>query len=1077
MLQKTYFFRTTADIKPQLTELKKLPEYVGCSSALVLLFVNGFIMGEAEEYVDAIKQELPNAALAGLSVISSSMNWDENGVTASILLFKESKAEVFTFESTVPDSEVAERMTQIINDTKDVKAVIAFPSDISDFSKTIDTISENINPDIAIFGALSASSTYFTNNGIEFNQDIIEFGKSIAEHPEKRAAFYESLIATRGFISYSIGEKTLGIGTVFVVLSGANLFQDTRYVLGWNKFGKKMVARLRHDEKSATNFCVTEIDGRPAAELYEQYLDVEDDEFFMDNVCEFPICIDRDGCTIARVPLYTGNKGELYFSGDIRDGEIMKLSYAVPFEVLKKSEKVALEVNAFAPEALILNVCYNRYHFLKEREEKEIALFSKHLPESVFFFGGYEIYKKDGEGGILNSALVSFALRECEPPKQETIPEEKLEAIKKPKPLIERLVTFVDVSSKELEEAYEKADAANISKSAFLSNMSHEIRTPINAIIGMDEMILREAGDETILGYATDIKNASINLLGIVNDILDFSKIEAGKMQIVPVEYELASVLNDLVNMVKKRAEDKGLDVRVNVDPTLPHILYGDEIRIKQVITNILTNAVKYTKKGGVVLSVQWKTCSVGDVDGVDSSVSDMLNGDGKYINNKNIAISFSIEDTGIGMKNEDLPKLYNAFERIEEERNRTIEGAGLGMNITQKLLKLMGSELDVKSDYGVGTLISFDLVQKVVDPRPIGDFEDALRRFLSTREEYHQSFVAPNARVLVVDDTKMNITVFTNLLKQTQIEIDSALSGAECLEMASKRKYDIIFLDHRMPKMDGIECLQHLKEDKNGLNFNTPVIALTANAVSGSREMYLDAGFDNYLTKPIVSGLLERMIVDYLPDELVGRTEEDMGKYSEAPLPEWIDKVPFVDIRLGVENCGGNDAYREALKSYMEAIDDNAAAIENALVNGRIDDYTIKVHALKSSSKIVGAIEIGTLAEELERAGNENNMEVINAFTDELLSYYKSLGYVLKRYMIDEDEKGEKPEISPEKLAEAYSAIKEIAQLFDYDSLTAIIESIEEYEIPDSEQEKYESLKKAINNADWDAINKLVEG
>ncbi|QFJ55769.1 response regulator [Pseudobutyrivibrio xylanivorans] len=628
----------------------------------------------------------------------------------------------------------------------------------------------------------------------------------------------------------------------------------------------------------------------------------------------------------------------------------------------------------------------------------------------------------------------------------------------------------------QIEADLEVAKRSSEAKSSFLSNMSHEIRTPINAVLGMDEMILREAKDEEILGYASDIKRAGTNLLRIVNDILDFSKIEAGKMEIIPVEYELSSVLNDLVNMIKKRAEDKGLRLVVNVDPMIPHLLYGDEIRLKQVITNILTNAVKYTETGGVVLSVQWKSCSIEEMQALDEAVLNQL--DNNCRAKGNITLEVSVEDTGMGIKPEDMDKLFNSFERADEKRNRTIEGTGLGMSITTNLLSLMGSKLNVQSEYGVGSRFSFDIIQRIVDEKPIGDFADSLKKSEIMASTYRESFIAPDAKVLVVDDTEVNLTVFKNLLKQTQVNIDAATSGFECLEMIKECKYDIIFLDHRMPEMDGIECLEHIKADKEGLNISTPVIALTANAVSGAREMYMNAGFDNYLTKPIAADLLESTIVEYLPENLVQRREEeDMGKYSESPLPDWIDKLPFVNVRAGVENCGGNDSYRNALQSYMESVDDMQNDIKSALEEGRISDYTTKVHALKSSSRIIGAGELGTIAEELEKAGNENNMDVINSFTDELLSYHKSLGYVLKRYMGQEDFAEDKPVITKEKLAEAYGALKEISMLFDYDSAQSVIAAIDDYEMPEEEAEKYKAIKKAVNNADWDTLNKLMEG
>ena len=343
--------------------------------------------------------------------------------------------------------------------------------------------------------------------------------------------------------------------------------------------------------------------------------------------------------------------------------------------------------------------------------------------------------------------------------------------------------------NKQLRQEKLLALKASQTKSDFLSNMSHEIRTPINAILGMDEMILRESKDKNILEYAENLRHAGNNLLGIVNDILDFSKIEAGKMEIINVEYSLSSLLNDLVNMIQKRAEKKNLKLIVNADENLPSVLYGDEIRIKQIVTNILTNAVKYTEKGSVTLNVNFEPHD-----------------------ENSIWLKVSVVDTGIGIKEEDIEKLFKAFERIEEERNRTIEGTGLGMNITQQLLSMMESHLDVSSVYGEGSTFSFKLAQKIVNSEPLGNFSDAFKSSLTQHKEYHEKFTAPNAKILVVDDTVMNLTVVKGLLKQTKIQIDTAESGYECLDLVKKNHYDIIFLDHRTPGLDGIETLQKMR-------------------------------------------------------------------------------------------------------------------------------------------------------------------------------------------------------------------------------------------------------------------------
>ena len=395
----------------------------------------------------------------------------------------------------------------------------------------------------------------------------------------------------------------------------------------------------------------------------------------------------------------------------------------------------------------------------------------------------------------------------------------------------------------------ERALAASEAKSSFLSNMSHEIRTPINAVLGMNEMILRECEDSNILMYAENIRTSGNTLLGLINDILDFSKIEAGKMEIIVVDYDISSVINDLVNMIKTRAEDKGLTLVLDMDTKLPKLLHGDEVRIKQIITNILTNAVKYTEKGTVTFGIGFEKLP----DEPDSIILDVY-----------------VKDTGIGIKKDDMRKLFSEFERIEEKRNRNVEGTGLGMNITKRLLEMMGSSLKAESIYELGSKFSFRLKQGVVKWEELGDYEAAYKASLGRHERYKETFTAPDAEVLVVDDTPMNITVFKNLLKKTKVKIDTAESGDDGLRMSYDKKYDIIFLDHMMPKKDGIQTLHELRSRPKDPNIKTPVVCLTANAISGAREQYLAEGFDDYLTKPIDPTRLEEMLVHYLPPDKV---------------------------------------------------------------------------------------------------------------------------------------------------------------------------------------------------------------
>lgn len=394
----------------------------------------------------------------------------------------------------------------------------------------------------------------------------------------------------------------------------------------------------------------------------------------------------------------------------------------------------------------------------------------------------------------------------------------------------------------------ERRDAilSNQAKARFLAHMSHEIRTPINAVLGMDEMILRESKEENIREYARDIQSAGRSLLSLINDILDFSKIESGKMEIIPIEYDLSSLLNDCYNMMALRAKEKNLDFRIENNPSLPKRLYGDELRVRQIIINLLSNAVKYTKKGSVVLRV-----------------------DGTW-ENKDIILKITVRDTGIGIRIEDQQKLFQSFQRVDEKRNINVEGSGLGLAITNQLVQQMGGTISVESEYGKGSVFQAKIIQKVLSAEALGDFSKGYVQPEEEKEHYHKSFSAPLAKVLAVDDMEVNLKVFAALLKDTQIQVDTALSGMECLKKLQKEKYDIIFLDHMMPELDGVETLRNMKTLIDNKNTDTPVIMLTANAISGAKEEYLAAGFSDYLSKPLQPKLLEKMVLKYLPKELV---------------------------------------------------------------------------------------------------------------------------------------------------------------------------------------------------------------
>ena len=405
------------------------------------------------------------------------------------------------------------------------------------------------------------------------------------------------------------------------------------------------------------------------------------------------------------------------------------------------------------------------------------------------------------------------------------------------------------------------ADEANKAKSNFLANMSHEIRTPMNAILGMDEMILRETDDKRIRKYATNIQSAGRTLLSIINDILDLSKIESGRMELVSVEYDFTSVLNDIVNMTMAKAEDKGLSYELTVDPAIPSVMYGDEIRIRQVILNIVNNAIKYTEKGSIKIFAGFRD------------------------DEKKLVVR--VTDTGMGIREEDMDKLFSSFQRLDETRNRNVEGTGLGLNITRQLAEMMGGSINVESKYGRGSVFTVDMVQKVVDPTPIGDYTERLMKAHEQRREFRPGLVAPDAKVLIVDDNEMNLEVITELMADTKIRTSVALSGAECIEIVKKEHFDVILLDQMMPGMSGTQTLEIIK--KEHLADDTPVIALTADAISGARDNYIREGFSDYLSKPVMYVDLENILIKYINSSHI---KSDSGLSGDGDRNEKIDGV-----------------------------------------------------------------------------------------------------------------------------------------------------------------------------------------
>ena len=563
------------------------------------------------------------------------------------------------------------------------------------------------------------------------------------------------------------------------------------------------------------------------------------------------------------------------------------------------------------------------------------------------------------------------------------------------------------------EKALEEARRASEAKTDFLANTSHEIRTPINAVLGMNEMIMRESSKaeklkdgkpsdyqeafKKIRQYSGNVDSAGNNLLAIINDILDFTKIEEGKMKIVEVEYQLSSVINDVSNMIFFKAKEKNLSFVTDVDESIPDHLFGDVVRIRQVITNILNNAVKYTEKGSVSLKITGKRMNI--------------TASGKPV----MELIVSVSDTGIGISEENIAKLFGKFERVDLEKNSTKEGTGLGLAITKMLLQMMHGDIKVESTYGEGSTFTITIPQLVLSEEPVGNFTEKFEKELGGKKEYHESFRAPDAKILIVDDTKMNLVVATEFLKDTKVNIDTAEGGKEAVALALQNKYDVILMDQRMPEMDGEETLKVIKSHEEGPNIGTPVICLTADAVVGARERYLSKGFDDYLTKPIDSTSLEKMLKKYIPSEKIELVsiEEKASSEPEAKVSENCDVSEFsvlsgygIDTEKGTANCGGDkDFYLSILKEYQKDADEKKTKLMTFLEKGNLKDYAILIHSLKSTSATIGAMAPSKLAKDLEAAANNDDKEYILENQDAFLKEYDIVLEAIGK-VISEDDK-----------------------------------------------------------------------
>lgn len=617
----------------------------------------------------------------------------------------------------------------------------------------------------------------------------------------------------------------------------------------------------------------------------------------------------------------------------------------------------------------------------------------------------------------------------------------------------ERQMQLVKMSE-EADRAKAMAEKANRSKSDFLSQMSHEIRTPINAILGMDEMIIRDTNDPKLKEYAHNIRNAGNTLLALINDILDISKIEAGKMELVEGNYDLSLLINDLYSMIYPRARKKGLTITFDVDPKTPRYLYGDVVRLKQCILNLLTNGVKYTDRGVVTLTISYARFSGAE-----------------------IMLTVSVKDTGIGIKREDMERLLKPFERVDVERNRNVEGTGLGVSIVEQFLSLMDSKLNIHSVYGAGSTFSFIVKQGVTDWDRIGDYKTYYKEVVDDDDAIPEGFFAPKAKVLIVDDTEMNLAVAKGLLKNTGMKIDTASGGMEGLMMMTRHKYDLVFIDHRMPGIDGMEMLKRIRNEYGEEIAKTKCVALTANAIGDAKQTYLDAGFDDYLSKPINSERLMECCIKHLPKEYVTLGSEKKDEEAKNTNYEALNESSLLDREEGVKNCGSDELYKEALKIFYDTYEFKSNEIKELFDEENITDYTTKVHALKSSARIIGAKELSEKALRLENAGDENDVELIKAETGTLLEMYKNVAEEISGVIGLKKKVEDKPYVDEKVVLDAIGAMKDFASQMDLDLMQMVLESLEDERLKPEDEEIFNDVKKLLQNLDWDGIIKVLEG
>ncbi|MCR5481236.1 MAG: response regulator [Clostridia bacterium] len=601
----------------------------------------------------------------------------------------------------------------------------------------------------------------------------------------------------------------------------------------------------------------------------------------------------------------------------------------------------------------------------------------------------------------------------------------------------------------------EAAERETAVKSAFLLNMSSDIRTPVNSILGLNEMIFREATEENVRKYAFDMRDAGKSLMGVVNDIMSYSKIETGKLRIVPEEYSLVKAIYDFRIMHVTKIHAKGLTFDINIDSEIPSRFYGDILHIRQVLTSILNASVKSTEKGGISINITFS--KLGEISGI---------------------LKFSIRSTGTVERADD----YNETEELsgdgEQIQNVMPHKNEIGMHISRHLIALMGGELKYNGENGTGSEYYFEVRQEVRDWEPVGDVDDYIQRGISTQNADSKLFIAPNASILAVDDVELNLVVLEGLLKTTQASVDIAMSGAEAVEKCKQKKYDLIFMDHMMPEMDGVEALSRIKSDSDSLNSGTPCIVITANATVDSREIYIQDGFAEYIAKPVMPDKLEAVVRAYLPENLVESVESVEDDAEKDGLLAALRMIPELDVERGIKVCGGKVIYKQVIKEFMYTAMSRNRQIETCFESGEIPEFQNHVHVLKNSLRLIGAMRIYEIVTKIEEIGIRNDPDAI----DEMEKVVMTIPTMCEELVIklnevfEQKEEDEKPQIEKEVLSHALAKILEGIEDFDFDVAVSVIADLEKYSMPDNFRTTYDKLKKYIAEVAVDDIITLLE-